>query len=318
MTVTLKQLEAFVAVAKMGSFSAAAQAMHVSQPALTAMIQKLERQLGATLFNRESRGSSVTAVGRELFPTVERLVEELNETVADVLHRTTPRGGLVQVACIPSVAASLLPALLRGFEQEMPSARVVLKDAMPENRNIVDMVRAGEVDIGVAHASQDAQGLGFRPLFEDSLVALLPQGEAGRWGDVLRWTDLAGLRLIGMSHGSYVRQLVDESYARVGLASRPHAEVSLITTAVGMVRAGLGAAVLPATVTASCNMGGVAVRPLAEPEVRRPVGMLYRSMAELTPVAKRFLRFIEGAVKMQAADADAPWRQPRGAAGGGL
>lgn len=311
MTVTLKQLEAFVAVAKTGSFSAAAQSMHVSQPALTAMIQKLERQLGATLFNRESRGSSVTTVGRELLPAVDRLVDELNETIADVLQRTTPRGGIVMVACIPSVAASLLPGLLHAFEQDLPSARIVVKDAMPENRNIVDMVRAGDVDIGVAHASEDAQDLCFRPLFEDSLVALLPCAQAGRWGEVLRWKDLAGLRLIGMSHQSYVRRLVDESYARVGLSAQPHAEVSLITTAVGMVRAGLGAAVLPVTVTGSCNMEGVLVRPLVDPEVRRPVGLLYRSMASLSPVAKRFLRFVDGAMKARAPDGGKPGYEPR-------
>ena len=292
MTVTLKQLEAFVAAARTGSFSAAAIAVHVSQPALTAMIQKLELQLGETLFIRQSRGSQLSTAGRELLPDIERSVNELNTVIANVRDHAAPRGGIVTVACLPSAAAALMPPLIAAFERSHRRIRVVLKDAMPENRTILDMVRNGDVDLGLAHASDDRQDLQFRPLFEDSLVALLPPDAQSTTGHTLRWVDLVDARLVRMSSGSHIRRMVDETLARLGMSKRPYVEVSLITTAVGMVRAGLGVAVLPGLAAAVCDTRDLRVLTLVEPEIRRPIGLLHRAPALLSPAAQQFTRFV--------------------------
>jgi LysR family carnitine catabolism transcriptional activator len=291
MVVTLKQLEAFIAAARTGSFSAAAQMVHISQPALTAMIQKLELQLGETLFTRKARGSHLTTAGRELLPDIERIVNDLDTTIANVLDQTAPRGGTVTIASIPSAAAAILPPLIAAFEREHPRIRIVVRDAMPENSTIVAMVHNGEVDFGFAHASAETQALRFRALTEDNLVAIVPAGSAAAGSQTLRWAELPDSRLIRMSSRSYIRQLVDETLARVGTSRRPYVEVSLVTTAVGMVRAGLGVAVLPGTAAAVCNTAGVDVLRLVEPEVRRPVGLLFRAPSVLSPAAKHFMRF---------------------------
>lgn len=291
MAVTLKQLEAFVAIARTGTFSSAAQLVHVSQPALTAMIKKLEQRLGVTLFERSSRGAMITPAGRELLPTVERLVLELNETLDSVIAGTSPRGGTVTIACIPSVAALYLPSLVEAFERRHPTIRIVLLDAMPENRGIVEMLRAGEIDLGIASPSDDAPDLQFRGLFEDELVALLPERHPACRSETITWRALTDIPLIGMAYHSNVRLLVDETFARLGISKRPHAQVSLITTAVGMARAGLGVAVMPSTAAQVCQLEGLKVLTVVDPVVRRPIGFLYRSVAEVSPAAKRFMRF---------------------------
>jgi LysR family carnitine catabolism transcriptional activator len=270
--------------------------LNVSQPALTSMIQTLERQLGATLFYRDPQGSSHTATGRELFPAVERLVAELNETVASVLNYTTPRGGTVTIACIPSLSAAVMPPLISAFGKEFPRVRIVLKDAMPEAGGISDMVRIGEVDYGIASPTADTADLEFRKLMDDDLVAFVPHGHPGGNGASLRWMDLVGTPLIGMSYQSHWRLMVDQAFAQIGVSKRPHHEVSLITTAVGMVRAGLGVAVLPSTAAYVCNLAGVRVVPLTGPLVSRPLGFLYRSVTALSPAAARFMSFAEASV----------------------
>jgi len=292
MAVTLKQLEAFVTVARTGSFSAAAQHIHVSQPALTAMIHKLEEQLRVTLFERTPRGASVTTAGRELLPTVDRLVAELNDTLANVLSGTAPRGGIVTIACIPSVAAIFLPSLIVEFDRKHPTVRIVLRDAMPENRGIVDMVRTGEIDLGIASPLEDASELQFRPLYDDELVALLPKQYRVNEDDMITWHELATFPLIGMAYQSMVRMLIDKTFARIGVFKRPVAEVSLITTAVGLARAGLGVAVMPSTAVRTCNVTGLKILSIVEPTVHRPIGFLYRSMAALSPPAKAFVKFV--------------------------
>src|SRR5690606_228391 len=97
------------------------------QPALTAMIQNLERHLGVSLFERSSRGAVMTTFGRELRPAIERLLVELNETIAGALHSTSPRGGIVTLACIPSTAALFMPPLIATFRQHFPQIKIVMK-----------------------------------------------------------------------------------------------------------------------------------------------------------------------------------------------
>lgn len=292
MAVSLRQLEAFVTVARTGSFSAAAQRIHVSQPALTAMIHKLEEQLRVTLFERTPRGASVTTAGRELLPTVDRLVGELNDTLSNVLSGTSPRGGIVKIACIPSVAAIFLPSLIVEFDRKYPTVRIVLRDAMPENRGIVDMVRTGEIDLGIASPLEEAPELQFRQLYDDELVALLPRKFKESQKGSITWHELAAFPLIGMAYQSMVRMLIDRTFAQIGVFKRPVAEVSLITTAVGLARAGLGVAVMPSTAVRICNVTGLKILSIVEPTVSRPIGFLYRSMAALSPPAKTFLKFV--------------------------
>jgi LysR family transcriptional regulator, carnitine catabolism transcriptional activator len=292
MTATLKQLEAFVAVARTGSFTAAAKLVHVSQPALTAMIKKLEEQLRVTLFERAQRGAVVTTAGRELLPTVDRLIGELNETLAAVLRGTSPSGGTVTIACVPSVASIFLPPLIVEFSRRHPRTSMVVRDAMPENRGIVGLLRSGDADIGIASPLEEAPELQFRPLYEDEMVALLPPEHPACASGTVDWETLARMPLIGMAHRSMVRLLMDRTFARMGISKRPITEVSLITTAVGMARAGLGAAVMPNTAAQSCNLTGLAVVSIVEPVVKRPIGFLFGSMATLSPAARSFVQFV--------------------------
>jgi len=292
MNVTLKQLEAFLAVARLGSFSAAAKALHVSQPALTALVQNLEAQLGAQLFERSSRGATMTTKGRELRPTVETMLNALNETLAGIMHSTSPRGGLVTLACIPSAAALTMPPLIAEFQRLMPQVKIEMRDAMVENRGILDMLRDNAIDFGVASANASGE-FQFKHLFEDELVALVPVDHRLANEMNITWADLVGEQLIGMSENSYVRQLIDSAFAKIGVSKHPSAEVSLITTAIGMVKFGFGVSVLPDSAAQVCNLDGVKVLRLHDPVIRRSLGLLYRSMTTLSPAAKAFMRFME-------------------------
>lgn len=293
MNVTLKQLQAFVAIAHTRSFSAAAKVVHVSQPALTTMIKNLERHLGADLFDRDARGATLTITGRELLPGIERLMVELNETIAGVTHATLPRGGTVMVACIPSAAASFMPPLIASFRSLHPQIRVVLKDAMTENRGIVEMLRDGLIDFGVASPTDQARELQFRPLFDDELVALVSVSHPLGFRSSVDWQDLIASPLIGMSPESHVRQLTDSGFEKIGVSKPPYTEVSLITTAVGMARHQLGVTVLPSSAANVCDLEDVKVLKLENPVITRRLGFLYKSMTALSPAARSFMSFVE-------------------------
>jgi LysR family carnitine catabolism transcriptional activator len=211
-----------------------------------------------------------------------------------VLSGTAPRGGTVTVACVPSAGSLFLPPLIASFQRQHPTVRIDVRDAMTENREIVRMVRSGDIDCGVASPMPDAGELQFRHLYDDELVAVLPPGCTRAGQKKITWSELGALPLVGMASHSYLRLLIDQTFAAIGLSKRPVTEVSLITTAVGMARAGLGAAVLPLRAAQACHLTGVRTLALVEPAVRRPIGFLYRSMTELSPAAKAFMKHAQG------------------------
>ena len=279
-------------VARTGSFTAAADSMYVSQPALTTMIKKLEAMLRTVLFDRDAKGAVLTTAGRELLPAVERILIELNETLALAIASTNPDGGTVTVACIPSVAAQYMPPRIKEFERTHPNTRVIVKDAMTENRDIVQKLRSGEIDLGIASPSPATAEFQYRNLIQDELVAIVPLDWSKKPGDHLTWLDLASEPIIGMSNQSHVRQLMDEGFARVGVSKHPHQEVSLITTAVGMVKASLGVAILPNSAAALCNLDNTLLKQITEPRMYRNLGIMFKSVETLNQPAKRLLSFL--------------------------
>src|SRR5690606_22436873 len=189
-----------------------------------------------------------------------------------------------------------MPPLIAKFQRLHPQVRIEMRDAMVENQGIIDMLRAEQIDFGVASPSGSKE-LQFKYLYEDELVAVVSDSHhlAGR-GKVT-WSAIVGEQIIGMSSNSYIRQLTDAAFAKIGVSKPPYGTVSLITTAVAMARSGLCVAVLPDTAVQVCNLNGVAVLGLTEPTISRPLGFVYRSMTNLSPSAKAFMNFVEQEVR---------------------
>src|SRR6188508_2060428 len=115
MNFTLRQLRAFVSVARLGSFTRAARVLEISQPALTVQIRQLEEALGVRLLDRSTRSVSLSQVGREFVPVLERILDEINTFTSDARELTAGKRGLVTVAALPSICASLLPDAVAQF-----------------------------------------------------------------------------------------------------------------------------------------------------------------------------------------------------------
>src|SRR5919202_6490375 len=130
MSVSLRQVRAFVSVAHLGSFTRAASLLHLSQPALTVQIRRLEEALGVRLLDRNTRTVELTRVGRELAPVFQRILRELDSVVIDTRDLAAKRYGVVRIAALPSVAAGLLPDAIAAFHEANPRVTFVLKDVI--------------------------------------------------------------------------------------------------------------------------------------------------------------------------------------------
>src|SRR3954466_8938833 len=147
MDLSLRQIRAFVSVAHLKSFTRAASVLHLSQPALTVQIRRLEDALAVRLLDRNSRTVELTRVGRELSPVFQRLLRELDTVVIDTRDLAAKRYGVVRLAALPSVAAGLLPDVIAHFREINQRVNFVLKDVIAGR--VLGLVRSEEVDFGI-------------------------------------------------------------------------------------------------------------------------------------------------------------------------
>jgi DNA-binding transcriptional LysR family regulator len=291
MNINLRHLEAFAAVARLCSFTAAARLLNLSQPALTVQIRQLEETLTVRLLDRNTRSVRLTRAGEELAPVVVRLLAEIDSVVSSAKELSGKTKGAVKVAALPSIAATLLPRIIVGFRKRYPGVSVVVHDVVAER--VVSMVRSEHVDLGLGSPDAD-DSLTFTPLFRDHMRLVLPVGSPLLRQRSIGLADLTGHPLILPGPDSSVRRLVDAAFRSMGLDVTPAYEASLMSTVAGMVRAGLGAAILPAAALDMGELTGLRSRPLREPMLVREVGVLQKPGRSLSPAATSFLEAVAG------------------------
>src|SRR5690348_156368 len=147
MDLSLRQIRAYLAVARTLSFTRAAAETNLSQPALTVQIRTLEQQFGIKLFDRNSRSVQLTRLGRELVPVFQRILRDFDETVTGVRDIARHGGGPVRLGALPSFAAGILPDVIVRFRARFPRAVLTIKDAIASR--VIDLVLSEDVDLGV-------------------------------------------------------------------------------------------------------------------------------------------------------------------------
>ena len=294
MSISLRQLRAFAMAMETGSFGRAAARLHLSQPALTVQIRTLEETLGLTLFDRSARGVRPTEAGRTLAQSFARILEELDQVVAGAREQAARRSGTVQLAVLPSVAATVLPVALARLRQAHPAIRVLVRDAVA--RRVSEMLKAGEAELGIGTLPGPDPELTVETLFEDELVAVLPPGHALARRKKLTPAILAAEPLVLTEPGSSVRQLAERAFAEAGLVLRPAYEATYMSTAVALVRAGLGVGVLPATALDLQLAPLLELRPIPVPSMRRHILLLARRNSSLSPAAEALAEVLRATV----------------------
>ena len=286
MNITLRQVQSFLALAELGSFTRAAERMRVAQPALSQQIRDLEEELGVRLFDRTTRRVELTAAGEEFCHSATKIVEELETAVSHARDLAASRRGRLVVAAPPLLAAAMLPEVIAAFAAKYPGVRVDLRDLRTDQ--IVARVRDGQADCGVGTFAAGEDGIERLILARDSLMVYAPMGsDLAALADV-PWTALAGRPLVALTRDSGLRLLAEVGFESAQVVMRPAYEVAQITTAMALVEAGLGVAVLPTYAGAVARPGRVVERPLVAPTIAREIVMISRQGRSTTPALANF------------------------------
>ena len=281
----LNDLQAFRAVAELGSFRKAAETVHISQPAFSRRIEKLEEALGVRLLERTTRRVSLTAVGRDFARKVQQLLDDLDSTLLAIRGVAATRMGLVTVACVPSTVYYYVSRVIGGFRQTYPRVRVKVFDASANE--VLGAVARGEADFGLNFIGMEEPDIEFRALHEERFVAACRRDHPLARRRRVAWADLAAHDFITMAQSSGNRLLIDQALA--GLATRPQivCEAQHVTALLGLVEAGLGVAAVPALAMPGKDHAVLVGVPLDTPVVTRRVGLIRRAGRSLTPAAQQ-------------------------------
>ncbi|WP_069884882.1 LysR family transcriptional regulator [Streptomyces luteocolor] len=284
----LQQMRYVLAVAETASFTRAAERCHVVQSALSHQVARLEKELGARLFERTSRRVRLTTAGEAFLPAARQSLEAAERARAEVAAATGEIRGKLVVGSIPTVAAVDLPAVLRDYRLRYPQVRISLRTGSSER--LIEQVRDGGLDaafLGVPPGFR-AQGVHDHQLAHGRHVAVVAPGHPLADRAEVDLSDLADEVFVDFADGSAARAQSDEAFAAAGLRREVAFEVSGVELMARMVRTGLGIALLPGAF--ADGLHEVRTVPVAGGPVR--VERLIWSRFTPSPAASAFLALL--------------------------
>lgn len=264
----LDQLETFAVVAELGSFSAAAARLNLSQPAISFQIRQLERRLGARLIERIGRRAQPTAAGRELIPYIRRIETTVVSAVEAVAGHAQGVTGRVRIGSGETACIYLLPPLLSDLRRRFPLLEIIVRTG-----NSPDILRALEDNaLDAALVTLPAPGRMFAvdKLLDDEIVAVFPPGSSPP--AAVSPAVLGELPVLLYEPGGNNRRVIDDWFRQSGIALKPVMELGSIEAIKQLVAAGLGCALLPRM---ALGIGSLAGYPLT-PRLYRELGLVVR------------------------------------------
>lgn len=281
MNVSLRQLRAFLAVAGHRHFRRAAEQIHLTQPAVSRHIAELEAELGVRLFDRNTREVVPTEAGRYLQSAVERVLDELEGVLAHVHSESERRHGKVRVAAAPTPSAELMPRCIAECARDYPELTLHLRDLT--QTQVLDSVRGGEVDFGVAIDPPASAEFERETIMHDPFWLVCHRDHPLARMARVPWKKLQGERLVLLDYSSGSRRLIDQALTERGIEVEVMQQTSHTHTAFRMVEAGLGSSVTPGLSLPDSPL--LVCRPLT-PTVRRAITLIRRRHRSLSPVAE--------------------------------
>lgn len=292
----LRHLRYFNAVASTLSFSRAAELLHIAQPPLSRQIRQLEDMLGAVLIDRDSRPIALTMAGRFFYEQTVQLLARLDQIEDGTRRIAAGANQWFNVGFVPSAMYGMLPELIKRFRLDRPDIEIGFSELVTMEQ--VEALKSGRIDVGFGRLPISDPDIACETLIEEPLMAVFPLGHALLKKSSVSLAQLAGERFIlypARPRPSYADQVLD-IFAQRGLYPNIVKEANEMQTAIGLVAAGVGVALVPASVK-GLHRTDVVYRPLSNKDIFSPVIMNVRA-SDRSPLLDE-LRSLAGEIVMQ-------------------
>jgi LysR family transcriptional regulator, nitrogen assimilation regulatory protein len=287
--VNLRQLESFVRVAELGSFSKAARVLGIAQPALSRQVRLLETDLRETLLLRNGRGVALTPGGRRLFEHGVQILQLVAQARADLGAQRDAPVGQVTIGLPPSIGRRLTKPLIEGFRAQLPRARITVVEGL--SAHIAEWIASGRADLGLLYNPEPSAALEIAPLLREPLCLVQPAKPIARGKNALPATvplrDISAYPLIVPERHQSLRRLLESQATLAGVALDISCEVSSIPAIIDLVCARMGHAVLNASaVAASGRAAELIVRRIVRPELPSVLCLAQSANKPPTPLTR--------------------------------
>lgn len=288
--ITLRQFEAFVAVADLRSFAAASERLGLTSSAVSQLVAELESTLGFRVFDRSTRKVNLSSAGRDFLASAETVLRHMRlaeSAASDVRNRAA---GVVRIGAPMVLAGYVLPAAVRAFGEQRPKVVVRIRDTAVDA--LVDSVASGDVDLGVGPDRVAGDGVEREPVFDSPWVLWCAPTHPLASRKVLRWNELRDVPMVaaGRDHERSVAQM--HVNAPEGERLRPVDIVDNISTALGLAAEGLAVTLAPAYVGVLAKQLGLVMRRVTRPEAIRQVCVYRPTARSMPPAAEAFAEFL--------------------------
>jgi len=295
MSVNFKTLRSFVTAVETRSISAAAQQLHLAQPALSQQIASLERHFKQKLLMRSSSGVTPTSAGTELYRHAQLILSHLEQAEREVSGRTGAIAGNVSVGLATySTTSTLSTPLLMAVRSQYPGINLFIND----NFGLVlsEMVMTGRMDMAIIYASGPMKGVRLEPLLTEELFLIAPPGThlPESEGDTISLATLDGMDMLLPSRTHFLRRLIDDQCAQIGISLHVTAEIESVATLREAIEAGLGATILPAALAGTFQgPERPVVRRIVEPGIQATVSLCVSDHLPMTEHASAVLDILQ-------------------------
>jgi len=293
-----RRLQVFQTVARLLSFTKAAEELHMTQPAVTFQVRQLEEQFNTRLFDRTHNRISLTEAGKRVHECAERIFELYAEMDNSVRELTGDISGVLILGASTTIAEYMLPALLGDFKAKYPDITIRLKVANTDG--IVSQVENNAIDLGVVEAPVNNKNLVVEECRTDHLVLIVPPAHELAKEDVVPIQRVADYPFICREEGSGTREVMIESMHDAGVSPADlniAMELGSLEAIKGAVEAGMGVSILSnATIQKELKLGTLVAVQL-DPPIDRPFSFVHqkqkfrvRAMDELLSFARNYCR----------------------------
>jgi len=303
-----KHLRAVVALARFGSFIAAASYLRISQPGLSRIIQQTETLLGVRLFARGTRSVSQTEAGREFIPAAERLLGELFQQSQKVRTLDGQMRGQLIIASLMSISHRVLPEALVTFRKRHPKMHIQIKEGLASS--VQEDVRSGLADFGIGNAIGLSEGIVAESITQEPCYVVLPKRHRLGKSLSLGLQDIADEPMISMPTDSGLRRTIDVFASERGFVLDHSIITNQFSSLFNFVAHGLGISIVPASALPSSSASNIEVKPL-RPAITRRIGILRLAERSLLPASQAFLDIFQPKFIAATQDQQKRSRTPR-------
>jgi LysR family nitrogen assimilation transcriptional regulator len=308
----LKQLEYFVRVAELGSFSKASLILNIAQPALSRQVRLLETDLHVTLMMRTGRGVVLTEAGKRLFDHSVGILQFMSRVREDLESTRGEPAGRIVVGLPPSMGRLLTLPLVEGFRRSVPKAHLAIVEGL--SAHLAEWISTGRVDVGLLHNPESQASLELMPVLDEPLGMVSPAGaKPGKKvgaGDTVTLAELTQFPLILPERSHAIRKLLETQAALTGHKLNVSLEISSVQSILELVCAGHGHAILtPTALAASGKPEAFVLRKLTEPSLTSTLCLAVSAHKPLTPLTKHVLRLLRELILATTTVAPTPKRR---------